>query len=559
MALLMGAKPTAPFYSSLLQCCISSGAFRQGKSVHGRVAAASASPPDLHLSTKLVIFYARFGDVVAARKVFDGMPHRSVVSWTAMVSGYARNGRPREALELFALMRASGARPNQFTYGSAASACTGAGCARSGEQVHACAAKGRFAGDMFVQSALMDMHLRCGSVEDARQLFAEMGKKDVVSWNALIRGFVERGHDGDALGLFSSMLKEAMIPDHYTLGSALKACGIVGVAVNVELIHSCIIKLGYWDEKVVIGSLINSYAKCRSMSSARVIYDSISEPDLVSSTALISGYTMDRNYSEDAMELFCKIHRKGLWIDGVLLSSVLCLCASVASARFGTQIHAYMCKKQPMGDIALDNALVDMYAKAGEFSDAKRAFDEMPYRNVISWTSLITACGRNGSGEDAVTLFNRMVEDGVRPNDVTFLSLLSACGHCGLTNKGMEYFTSMMSRYGIDPRAEHYSSAIDLLARGGQLEDAWKLVQKTNLKPNSSMLGAMLGACKLHGNMLLGETAAKNLFSIDPGSSVNYAVLANMYAECSLWEDAQRTREVIDETTDGKEVGFSVI
>lgn len=350
-----------------------------------------------------------------------------------------------------------------------------------------------------------------------------------------------------------------MIPDHYTLGSALKACGIVGVAVNVELIHSCIIKLGYWDEKVVIGSLINSYAKCRSMSSARVIYDSISEPDLVSSTALISGYTMDRNYSEDAMELFCKIHQKGLWIDGVLLSSVLCLCASVASARFGTQIHAYMCKKQPMGDIALDNALVDMYAKAGEFSDAKRAFDEMPYRNVISWTSLITACGRNGSGEDAVTLFNRMVEDGVRPNDVTFLSLLSACGHCGLTNKGMEYFTSMMSRYGIDPRAEHYSSAIDLLARGGQLEDAWKLVQKTNLKPNSSMLGAMLGACKLHGNMLLGETAAKNLFSIDPGSSVNYAVLANMYAECSLWEDAQRTREVIDETTDGKEVGFSVI
>uniref|UniRef100_A0A0E0PEF7 Plant heme peroxidase family profile domain-containing protein n=1 Tax=Oryza rufipogon TaxID=4529 RepID=A0A0E0PEF7_ORYRU len=553
MALLMGAKPTAPLYSSLLQCCISSCAFRQGKSVHGRVAAASASPPDLHLSTKLVIFYARFGDVAAARKVFDGMPHRSVVSWTAMVSGYARNGRPREALELFALMHASGARPNQFTYGSAASACAGAGCARSGEQVHACAAKGRFAGDMFVQSALMDMHLRCGSVEDARQLFAEMGKKDVVSWNALIRGFVERGHDGDALGLFSSMLKEAMIPDHYTLGSALKACGIVGVAVNVELIHSCIIKLGYWDEKVVIGSLINSYAKCRSMSSARVIYDSISEPDLVSSTALISGYTMDRNYSEDAMELFCKIHRKGLWIDGVLLSSVLCLCASVASARFGTQIHAYMCKKQPMGDIALDNALVDMYAKAGEFSDAKRAFDEMPYRNVISWTSLITACGRNGSGEDAVTLFNRMVEDGVRPNDVTFLSLLSACGHCGLTNKGMEYFTSMMSRYGIDPRAEHYSSAIDLLARGGQLEDAWKLVQKTNLKPNSSMLGAMLGACKLHGNMLLGETAAKNLFSIDPGSSVNYAVLANMYAECSLWEDAQRTREVIDETTDGKE------
>lgn len=163
---------------------------------------------------------------------------------------------------------------------------------------------------------------------------------------------------------------------------------------NVEIIHTCIIKLGYWGEKVVIGSLIDSYAKCRSMSSARVLYDSISEPDLVSSTALISGYSMDRNHSEDAMELFCKIHRKGLRIDGVLLSSLLGLCADIASIRFGTQIHAYMCKKQPMGDVALDNALVDMYAKAGELSDARRAFDEIPNRNVISWTSLITACTR---------------------------------------------------------------------------------------------------------------------------------------------------------------------
>ncbi|KAG8043588.1 hypothetical protein GUJ93_ZPchr0458g22523 [Zizania palustris] len=103
----------------------------------------------------------------AASKVFAGMPHRSVVSWMAMLSGYARNRRPQEALELFALTHASGAQPNQFTYGSAASACAGAECARSGEQVHACAAKGRFAGDLFVQSALMVMHLRSGSMEDA--------------------------------------------------------------------------------------------------------------------------------------------------------------------------------------------------------------------------------------------------------------------------------------------------------------------------------------------------------------------------------------------------------
>jgi pentatricopeptide repeat protein len=208
MALVTAAAtPAAAFYYSLLQSCMN--CFRQGKSIHGKLI-ASASPPDLHLSTKFVIFYAKHGDVAAARKVFDGMPHRSVVSWTAMVSGYSRNGRPREALGLFALMRAAGVRPNQFTYGSVASACAAAGCARSGEQVHACVAKGRFAGDVFVQSALMDVHLRCGSVADARRLFAEMESKDVVSWNALLRGFVERGNCSDALGLLSSMLREGM-------------------------------------------------------------------------------------------------------------------------------------------------------------------------------------------------------------------------------------------------------------------------------------------------------------------------------------------------------------
>ncbi|PWZ17648.1 Pentatricopeptide repeat-containing protein [Zea mays] len=560
MSLANAPKSAAALYSSLLQSSMGANAFRQGKSVHHRaIITSSASPPDLHLNTKLVMFYSHFGDVAAARRVFDGMPHRSVVSWTAMVSGYAKNSRPQEALELFAFMLRSGARPNQFTFGSAVRACTGARCARSGEQIHACAAKGRFAGDMFVQSALMDMHLRCGSVGDARRLFAEMERKDLVSWNSLMRGFVEREHCNDALGLFDSMLRDGMLPDHFTFGSALKACGAISVLFNVELIHACIIKLGYWDENIAIASLIDSYAKCRSLNSARVIYDSMCEPDLVSSTALISGYSMDRNYSDDAMKLFCKIHRKGLRIDAILLSSLLGVCANVASIKFGTQIHAYMHKKQPMGDLALDNALVDMYAKSGEFLDSRRAFDEMPNRNVISWTSLITSCAQHGFGEDAVTLFARMEEDGVKPNDVTFLSLLSACSHSGMMNKGMEYFTSMMSKYGIDPRFKHYSSAVDLLARGGQLEDAWMLVQNTNTECKSSMYGTMLGACKVHGNMPLGETAAKNLLSIDPESSVNYAVLANMYAESHLWEDAQRTRKLLVETSKGKEAGFSVI
>lgn len=174
-----------------------------------------------------------------------------------MVSAYGKNGRPREALELFALMLRSGARPNQFTFGSAASACAGAQCARSGEQVHACAAKGPFAGNMFVHSALMDMHLRCGSVEDASRLFAEMERKDVVSWNALIRGFVERRHYNDALGLFSLMLRDGML-----IILLLTDLKYLAYLMRLKSMSPCSVSSSIEDEKEIHDTLMRQ-TKCR--------------------------------------------------------------------------------------------------------------------------------------------------------------------------------------------------------------------------------------------------------------------------------------------------------
>ncbi|XP_009385060.2 pentatricopeptide repeat-containing protein At3g20730 [Musa acuminata AAA Group] len=555
--------PSAPAlpssaYSSLLQLCIDSGAKEDGVSLHVHLRSAGHAP-DLHLSTKLIIFYAKFGELAAARRVFDDMPERSVVSWTALVSGYSRNGRAEEALEVFSNMRSSGLKGNQFTYGSALRACTSLGCIGSGQQVHGCIAKSRFQDDLFVQSALVDMHLKCGSVDEALRLFGRMNKRDVVAWNSIVGGCAVRGLGDDAFGAFCLMIRDGMRPDRFTYASVLRASGVLRSPIYVNQIHASIVKLGHGSHCVVSGSLIDAYAKCRSLCQAQLLYDSMVDRDLISCTALVTGYALDKSCSWKAFEIFRGINHMGMRIDDVMLSCILNVCANVPSLSFGRQIHAHMLKEHPDYDVALGNALIDMYAKSGELQDACHAFYEMRHKNVISWTSLITGYGKNGCGEGAITLFSKMEEDGVKPNDVTFLALLFACSHSGLISKGLEYFHLMVSKYQIIPRVEHYSCAVDLLARGGQLKEAYDLVCKMNIRPNASLWGAMLGACRMYGDMNLGEVAAGYLLSLYPERSVNYVVLANVYTAAGLWESALKMREMMEQRSTKKDAGHSYI
>jgi len=295
------------------------------------------------------------------------------------------------------------------------------------------------------------------------------------------------------------------------------------------------------------------------MRSARLVYDSMLKHDLISCTTLINGYISERNSIGKALDLFREIHRMGMPFDDFILCSMLSLCAAVASLSLGRQIHACALKNKRNHDVALGNALIDMYAKTGELEDARQAFDEMQHKNVISWTSVITSYGKHGNGEGAVALFAKMEDVGVKPNDVTFLSLLFACSHSGLTAKGMDFFNSMMSKYGIHPRVEHYSCVVDLLARGGLLREAYDLACDMDVKSNTSLWGSLLGACSIHGNTSLGRIAAAHLFYLDPERSVNYVVLANIYASAGLWEDARKLRKLIEGRSVKKIAGCSLI
>ncbi|KAJ9164478.1 hypothetical protein P3X46_024052 [Hevea brasiliensis] len=543
---------------NILRRCAEMKDFKRGPLVHSYMI-RNGFDSNVNISTKLVIFYGKRGDTVSARKVFDRMPARSVVSWTAQISGYTQNGYYQDALLMFLEMGRAGVRANHFTYGSVLRACTGLRCLYRGMQIQGCIQKSRFLDNLFVQSALIDLHSKCGNMEHACYLFGTMSERDVVSWNAMIGGYAVQGFADDSFRMFHSMMGEGIIPDCFTLGSVLKASSRANDLIKVCQIHGIIIQLGLGSHIDLNGSLIDAYSKCESIESAHDLYENMLKKDVKSFTALMTGYAHNSNYSGEALDIFKEIQQIHMEIDDVTFCAMLNICANAACLSMGRQIHALALKYKQSYDVAMGNALIDMYAKSGEIEDAARAFYEMEEKNVISWTSLITGYGKHGYGHKAIALYKKMEFEGLKPNDITFLSLLFACSHSGLTGDGWECYHNMINKYDILPRDEHFSCLIDLLARGGQLEAAYNMICKMNIKPSTSLWGTILGACSIYGNMSLGEAAATHLFNMDPENSANYVALTGIYAAAGAWNDAWNMRNLMEERSLKKNPGYSYI
>ncbi|GMQ02307.1 hypothetical protein CsSME_00048600 [Camellia sinensis var. sinensis] len=156
-----------------------------GRLIHGHLL-TNGLHSNAYLNINLVIFYSKLGDMVNSRNVFDRMSERSLVTWTALVSGYSRNGYTKEALVVFSAMHKIGVKVNQFTYGSALRACTSMMCLDRGKQIQQCIQKSRPVENLFMQSALADLHSKCGKMEDVCYIFESMLERDVVSWIAMI-------------------------------------------------------------------------------------------------------------------------------------------------------------------------------------------------------------------------------------------------------------------------------------------------------------------------------------------------------------------------------------
>ncbi|GKD42270.1 putative pentatricopeptide repeat-containing protein, partial [Tanacetum coccineum] len=482
--------------AKLLRLCSKHLYLEQGSQVHSK-SLKMGYAFDTMINNDLIDMYGKCGRIENARKVFDIMPQRNVVSWTSLMCGYLNNGNAVSSLLLLCRMGGEVVKPNEFTFSTCFKACGMVGVAENGVQIHGWCCKSGFEWFHVVGNSMIDMYAKCGRVEDGAKVFGEMRERSLISWNAMIAGYA-CGYNGDkALRLFKEMQVEGNVPDEFTFTSTLKACAGIGEVWAGKQIHGFLISTGFRlsEEMIVAGSLIDLYAKCGYLCDAQKVFDCVAEKSVISWTTLVVGYAQYGNLSK-AMESYRELKKSGVTVDEFVLSSLMAVFADFALVEQGKQMHALTIKLPSGLHISVANSVMDMYIKCGIIEDADKLFREMPKRNVISWTVMITGYGKYGFGKEAIKFFENMQVENIAPDGVTYLAVLSSCSHSGLVNESREYFSRLCNDSKVKPNVEHYACMVDLLGRSGRLKEARDLINSMPVKPNSGIWQTLLSACK---------------------------------------------------------------
>ncbi|XP_062161336.1 pentatricopeptide repeat-containing protein At3g24000, mitochondrial [Alnus glutinosa] len=445
---------------------------------------------------------------------------------------------------------------NRTLYGKLLKQCTHLGKIKEGRAVHSHILRSKFRDDLVIHNTILHMYAKCGALDDARKLFDRISCRDMVTWTALIAGYSQNDRSEDALLLFPQMLRVGLQPNQFTLSSLLKASGAGPNNRHGQHVHAFSFKYGYVSNVYVGSALVDMYARFDHMDDARLIFDGLASKNEVSWNALIAGYAR-KGQGEHALSLFREMQREDFNPTQFTYSSVFSACASSGSLEQGKWVHAHMTKSGGKLVAFAGNTLLDMYAKSGSIEDAKKIFDRLVKRDVVSWNSMLKGYSQHGLGKETVQCFEEMLRIGTEPNDVTFLCVLSACSHTGLLDEGQYYFELMKKKCMIEPHVAHYVTIVDLLGRAGLLDRALKFIRELPIEPTAAAWKALLGACRMHKNMELGAYAAERVFELDPYDSGPQVLLSNIYASARRWGDVSKVRKMMKESGLKKEPACS--
>ncbi|GAB2301031.1 hypothetical protein Dimus_035067 [Dionaea muscipula] len=551
-------KPDSYTYPSLLKSCGGLNRVQFGKTVHAHVTKAGILL-DVVVLSSLVGMYAKCNLFEYAIQVFDEMPERDAACWNSIISCYYQSGQCERALKMYEEMKSCAFEPDSVTLTTVISSCARLLDLELGKKVHRELLHKEFRLDGFVSSALVDMYGKCGSLDTARDIFEKIPRKSVVAWNSMISAYSLKGDVRTCMQLFRRMNKEGTKPSLTTIGSLLMACSRSADVYSGKFMHGYVVKNVLATDIFVFSSLIDFYFECGVVRSAERVFHQIPKTDIVFLNVMISGYVSVGCFFE-ALGMFRCIREAGLKPDRVTFASVLSACSQLVAIDEGKEIHDCILESRFADDELVMGALLDMYAKCGAIEEALSVFKQLPERDLVSWTSMITAYGSHGRPFEALKLFESMQQANIKPDRVTFLVVLSACGHGGLVDEGYHYFYQMQSRYGINPTVEHYSCLLDLLGRAGRLHEAYALLQKDpRLKEDSGLLSTLFSACHLHKDLQLGGEIASLLIEKDPDDPSTYVILANMYASLNKWDEVRKVRLKIRDLRLKKNPGCSWI
>ncbi|CAI8613250.1 unnamed protein product [Vicia faba] len=565
----------------------------------------NGSLENTNLANYLLSLYAKSCNMNNAHKLFDDILHKDTQTWTVLISGFARAGSSEIVFSLFREMQAKGACPNQYTLASVFKCCSGESNLQLGKGIHAWILRNGVDGDVVLENSLLDLYLKCkafeyaecffelmvekdvvswnimmgaylreGDVEKSLDMFRNFPYKDIVSWNTVIDGLMQCGYERLALEQLYSMVKHGTEFSAFTFSIALILASSLSLVEVGRQIHGRVLKFGLNSDGFIRSSLVEMYGKCGRMDKASTILKDVplnflrkgnfgvicKEPTagIVSWSSMVSGYVWNGKY-EDGIKIFRSMIHELVVVDIRTVVTIISTCANAGAFEFGKQIHAYIQKIGYRVDAYVGSTLIDMYSKSGSLDDARMIFGQINEPNVVLWTSMISGCALHGQGREAISLFERMLNQGIIPNEVTFVGVLNACSHVGLIEEGHSYFKMMKDTYHINPEVEHYTSMVNLYGRAGHLIEAKNFIFENGISHLTSVWTSFLSSCRLHKNIEMGKSVSEMLLQSAPSDPDAYILLSNMCSSNHRWDEAATVRRLMHQRGVKKQPGQSWI
>ncbi|XP_011629382.1 pentatricopeptide repeat-containing protein DOT4, chloroplastic [Amborella trichopoda] len=422
-------------YSCLLQLCADCKSLSDGKRIHLKIA-SSGIKLDSTLGAKLVFMYLKCGDLNEGRRVFDGIAKENTFLWNMIMNKYTRIGNYMESFSMFQKMIVLGFKPDSFTFTRILKCCASMKSIRHGEQVHGYIIVTGFESFTTVGNSLISLYSKCGQTGAARLVFEEMSQRDIISWNSIIGCYISNNMTRKGIEAFREMQDCGFLPDPATLVTLIPACAELGCLVQGKQLHAYVFKSGSDREINVLNSLIDMYSKCDCFSYSMKVFDRMLQRTAVSWTSMIQGYGGQAQFQK-AIEMFSEMETEGVKPDLFTITSIIHACSHGGSLDHGRAIDAYVKRNALDSDLFVANALIDMYAKCGSMADARRVFNGMNFKDIISWNAMIGGCTKNCLPNEALGLFAQMQHE-TRPNSITMACILPALAGLSAFERGRE-------------------------------------------------------------------------------------------------------------------------
>ncbi|WCJ31046.1 Pentatricopeptide repeat (PPR) superfamily protein [Euphorbia peplus] len=573
-------------FVAILTACIRLLDFDLGFQVHALAIKTGFLESSVFVANSLMGLYAKSGERGCfdyALRVFDEMPRRDITTWNTVISGMVNVKFYEEGIDLFRdLCFCTGLRCDHFTLSSVITACTGCFDVLGGREVHGHAIRIGLGSNLSINNALIGFYSKSGNLKDAEALFESMSVKDVISWtqmvvafmefgfvdlamklfekmpeknsisyNAVLAGFCNNGEGLKALEFFIRMVHEEIELTDFTLTSIVNACGILMDFKISRQIHGFIVKFGFGSNVFIETALLEMYTRCGRMNDAnRMFYGWPSDRDRsIIITSMLCGYARN-GMPEKAISLFHQSQSEGvILLDGVVLSSVLSICGTLGFHDMGEQIHSYALKTEYLSEIRVGNAVISMYSKCGNMESAIKSFDLMPKHDIVSWNCLIAGYLLHRQGDEALGVWSKMKNAGIKPDSITSVSIISAYKHTSsnLVDECHSFFLSMKKSYELDSTVEHYAAMVSVFGFWGLIEEAEEMIINSPFELEVSVWRSLLDSCRIHSNTSIGKRVVKRLLAIEPQDASTYALMSNLYSASGRWHCSDMMRDEMRE------------